>query len=446
MTTARPAPRLALAAALALVALPREPNAQPLRRVSLHLEGAVGGQLTAPQSERFGLGYGVGGRVAVRIVGPLAVQGGAATWWWPGVDGGPTGRLTTFSAGPRGVFELSRALGSVFVDLEAGLGVTGGDGLQRVYLGAGAGWTIPLAAGLVVGPVLRVGDLVASPPAGEAYDDNGSGDAPFWSASVVVGWQGARPSTPVPPPPIAPPRAAPPPAPSPPAPPPPPPPPPPPVDTDGDGVLDPADACPDVPAGAHPDPARVGCPLADRDRDTVPDVTDHCPDEPGAPSLDPQRNGCPSNVRVTGQRIEILEPVHFDTARATIRRRSHPLLASVADVMQASTDIRRVSIEGHCDDRGDPQGNLELSQRRVESVMRWLTEHGVDAARLEAHGFGDTRPVASNRSGSGRARNRRVEFRIVDPAPATPDAAPETAADLDDRGHDRHGRRRHRRR
>lgn len=347
------------------------------------------------------------------------MHGAATTWWWPGADGGPTCRLTTFSGGPRGVFALSPALGSVFVDLEAGLGVTGGEGLQRLYLGAGAGWTIPITAGLVVGPVLRVGDLVSPPPAGEAFDNNGSGGAFFWSASVLVGWQGARPSTPAAPPP---------------------------VDRDGDGVLDPVDHCPDVPAGAHPDPARAGCPLADRDHDTVPDVTDHCPDEPGAPSLDPLRNGCPSNVRVTGQRIEILEPVHFDTARATIRRRSFRLLAGVADVMRASADIRRVSIEGHSDDRGDPQGNLDLSQRRVDSVMRWLTENGVDASRLEAHGFGDTRPIASNHSGRGRARNRRVEFRIVDPAPATSAAAPETSTDLadDDRGHGHHRGRRHR--
>lgn len=453
MTTARPTPRPALpalVAALSLAALPREASAQLLQRLSLHLEGSLGSQLTAPQSERFGLGYGVGGRLAVRVIGPLAVQAGASTWWWPGVDGGPTGRLTTFSGGLRGVFELTPRLGSVFVDLEAGLGVTGGDGLQRLYLGAGVGWSIPLAAGFVAGPVVRFGDLIASPPAGEEFDNNGSGDALFWSAGLQVGWQGARPRAPVAPPPVAPPVAAPRPVAPPPPPPPAAPPPaaPPPVDTDVDGVLDPVDQCPDVPAGAHPDPARAGCPLADRDHDTVPDVADHCPDEPGAPSLDPLRNGCPSNVRVTSQQIEILEPVHFDTARATIRRRSFRLLASVADAMRASADIRRVSIEGHCDDRGDPQGNLELSQRRVDSVMRWLTEHGVDASRLEAHGFGAARPIASNESGRGRARNRRVEFRIVDPAPTASAAAPApaTPSDLadDDRGHHRSRHRRHR--
>lgn len=202
-------------------------------------------------------------------------------------------------------------------------------------------------------------------------------------------------------------------------------------DRDGDGVLDHQDQCPDVPAGPHPDPARPGCPLADRDQDTVPDATDHCPDQPGAPNVDPMRNGCPSLVRVEASQIRILQQVLFATNRATILPRSFPLLQAVADVFQAVPQIRRVSIEGHTDNRGPAARNQRLSQQRAEAVMAWLVAHQVEASRLEAHGFGDTRPLAPNTAEVGRAQNRRVEFRIVDqggvaasPAPLTPASTP----------------------
>jgi outer membrane protein OmpA-like peptidoglycan-associated protein len=85
-----------------------------------------------------------------------------------------------------------------------------------------------------------------------------------------------------------------------------------------------------------------------------------------------------------------------------------------------------VAIEGHTDDVNDDAANMDLSNRRAASVLRWLTDHGIAATRLEAHGFGETRPVrpiAGLRRRAlrdARAMNRRVEFRIVDPAIAAP--------------------------
>ncbi len=197
-------------------------------------------------------------------------------------------------------------------------------------------------------------------------------------------------------------------------------------DVDNDQVLDHDDQCRTVHAGVHPDAARPGCPLPDRDNDSVPDPTDHCPDQPGAPSPDPVRNGCPGLVRVEGGQVRILQQVFFATNRETILPRSFPLLQAVADALTASPDIRRVEVEGHTDSVGNDAHNLDLSQRRANSVMAWLTQHGIVATRLEARGYGETHPIATNATGAGRAQNRRVEFHIVDPAPAS--AAPASAA------------------
>jgi outer membrane protein OmpA-like peptidoglycan-associated protein len=185
------------------------------------------------------------------------------------------------------------------------------------------------------------------------------------------------------------------------------------VDTDGDGVFDGQDRCPSVPAGVHPDPAQPGCPLADRDDDTVPDVKDACPDEPGAPSTNPKKNGCPGLVLVRQGSLTILSPVHFATGKDKILPDSFPVLQAVAEALIAEPEIKKVSIEGHTDDRGGHDFNMDLSQRRTQSVRTWLIEHGVAPDRLEAHGLGETQPLMPNATEAGRAKNRRVEFRIL---------------------------------
>jgi len=199
-------------------------------------------------------------------------------------------------------------------------------------------------------------------------------------------------------------------------------------DGDSDGVFDHADQCPTEPTGLHADPARAGCPAPDRDHDSVPDLTDHCPDRPGAPSADPARNGCPGLVLVDGGQIRINRPVFFAPNRDVVLATSFPVLTAVADALAATPEIRHVSVEGHTDDVGDDAANLALSQRRAASVVTWLTGHGIDASRLTSTGFGETRPVTPGTTGPIRARNRRVEFRIVSDADAQAPAAPAAAA------------------
>jgi len=100
------------------------------------------------------------------------------------------------------------------------------------------------------------------------------------------------------------------------------------------------------------------------------------------------------------------------------------VLSAVADALRATPNIKRLDVEGHTDAQGKAESNVDLSRRRAESVRRWLASHGVEAERLEAHGFGGGRPVATNKTSTGRAANRRVEFVILDPAPTAGETPP----------------------
>ncbi len=195
-------------------------------------------------------------------------------------------------------------------------------------------------------------------------------------------------------------------------------------DTDMDGVQDPRDLCPQEPIGYFPDPDRLGCPLPDRDKDSVPDKTDACPDKPGAPNPDPKKNGCPGLLEVRGGQIVIMRPVFFATDKDVILPQSFPVLQAVAGALVATPGIRLVRIEGHTDSDGNWLYNIDLSQRRARSVRNWLLAHGIDEARLAAEGFGPDRPVDTNKTPAGKAKNRRVEFHIAD-QPTPPQAAPQ---------------------
>ena len=178
-------------------------------------------------------------------------------------------------------------------------------------------------------------------------------------------------------------------------------------DTDGDGIPDNSDACPNEPGPA----ATNGCP--DRDHDGVIDSKDKCPDIFGKPEFDGCPPPTPSNVRLTKDKIEILEAVHFDTNKATIKRDSFGLLKNVAKVMDDNPNLARIRVEGHTDNTGDKKKNLKLSQDRARSVMDFLVGAGVAPGRLVSEGFGDTKPIDDNSTTKGKAANRRVEFVIV---------------------------------
>jgi len=431
---------------------------------------------------QYGLAVQGSVRLGFTLVGPLALQASFSTWWFPSesVGGANTdGQQYSASGGLR--FEpMLGSAGRLFLDGNVGLGVTAAH--NRLSVDAGLGFEFALSRGVGLGPVVRYGHLFAAegvqdhpsdaqywsgglslslrmaPAIAGPLDTDGDGilDADDACPTEPAGAtpdpahhggllhdrdgdgvtdsddlcpnepQGDHPSTMR--------RGC------------------PAVDSDGDGVFDAQDLCPTAPQGDHPDPARLGCPdgdddadgvfnhvdqcpqeamgllpdtarpgcpLADRDHDMVPDATDACPDVVGAPDVNPRRNGCPGLVVVRDGMIVILQPVFFATNRDRILAPSVRVLTAVVSALRAQPQIRRIGVEGHTDNVGSDEDNLSLSQRRAQAVATWLTQHGIDAGRVEARGFGASRPIVPNDVASGRAANRRVEFHILDPQPRT---------------------------
>ncbi|HEY3448813.1 MAG TPA: OmpA family protein [Myxococcales bacterium] len=179
-------------------------------------------------------------------------------------------------------------------------------------------------------------------------------------------------------------------------------------DTDGDGIPDFKDRCPKEAGPAEYD----GCP--DSDNDEVPDVDDKCPDKPGPAEAD----GCPKAkpwVVYEAGKLILKDAVHFDSGRASIKQNSLPILDDLAGLLKLHPEIKKVRIDGHTDNQGPAVMNLELSQKRAEAVVAYLVaKGGIEPGRLSAKGFGLERPIGSNATPLGRAKNRRVECSILE--------------------------------
>ena len=151
----------------------------------------------------------------------------------------------------------------------------------------------------------------------------------------------------------------------------------------------------------------------DSDGDGVPDRLDNCPHEKGPAD----NHGCPrvdkQVVAVHEDQIEILEKVYFAPAKANIHPRSTRLVTQIARVLKSHPEIVLVEVAGHTDNRGGAAMNLALSQARAGSVVAALVRRGIPEQRLQAHGYGLSRPVDSNATPQGREKNRRVEFRVL---------------------------------
>lgn len=189
-------------------------------------------------------------------------------------------------------------------------------------------------------------------------------------------------------------------------------------DRDGDGVVDLQDKCPDDPEDRDGLQDEDGCPEQDADSDGVLDVRDACPLVAGMEQGDPKRDGCSAKprklvVEADKGELRLLEPVQFETATAELKQVSYGLLDEVVAVLRDGPDIR-LAIHGHTDSRGSAAYNRELSQRRAQAVVKYLTDKGIAFDRLQARGFGPDKPIATNDTEEGRAANRRVEFKILE--------------------------------
>jgi outer membrane protein OmpA-like peptidoglycan-associated protein len=149
----------------------------------------------------------------------------------------------------------------------------------------------------------------------------------------------------------------------------------------------------------------------DQDADGIIDSTDACPNERGAPNADPTKSGCPQLARVimSSSEIKILHVIQFDRDSSQVKPASFVILDQVAHVLRENPQIRALTIEGHASSgEKDPWG---LSAKRAAEVKKRLVERGV-ATELKTASTGETKPIASNATDDGRARNRRVEFHI----------------------------------
>ena len=212
------------------------------------------------------------------------------------------------------------------------------------------------------------------------------------------------------------------------------------LDTDGDGVPDYLDECPNTPAGAIGLVDEKGCEL-DSDGDSVPDWRDLCPNTPveargfidangceldtdgdGVPDWQDKcpttagpaiNKGCPEVKREVRTLLQkAMKGIAFDNGKATIKKKSYPLLDQIAQTFIDNPDFI-IEVQGHTDNVGKAKLNKELSEKRANAVMNYLIGKGVPAGRMTAKGFGDEMPIADNKTKAGREKNRRVEFNIT---------------------------------
>jgi outer membrane protein OmpA-like peptidoglycan-associated protein len=146
-------------------------------------------------------------------------------------------------------------------------------------------------------------------------------------------------------------------------------------------------------------------------------IDDASPDEPGAV----ENEAVPQEPRVIieDSGLEILDKIYFNVDSAQLQRRSHAILDNVAEVLNAHPEITNIQVEGHTDPTGPAAYNMKLSQRRAESVVRYLVDvGGVSKERFIAEGFGETQLlVPGAKTKMELAQNRRVEFHIAEAGP-----------------------------
>jgi OOP family OmpA-OmpF porin len=173
-----------------------------------------------------------------------------------------------------------------------------------------------------------------------------------------------------------------------------------PRDRDGDGVPDHRDTCPNSPAGSAVD--ERGC-APDADMDGIPDSSDQCPGTARGKAVDSK--GCHITLSLTG--------LNFGTDSAEFDAQAREQLDEAVSVLKLSPEMR-VRVEGHTDSRGSESHNQRLSEKRANAVMQYLIGQGINAGRLESRGYGESSPIASNDTAEGQARNRRVDFAVVE--------------------------------
>lgn len=176
-------------------------------------------------------------------------------------------------------------------------------------------------------------------------------------------------------------------------------------DTDGDGVQDKEDKCKDVKGPKE----NGGCPWPDRDGDKVLDKDDRCPDVAGTVA----NNGCPEVTEEAIKRLnDYAKTILFDSGKASFQQQTYPVLQAIVAILKEYPNSN-FSIEGHTDSDGKDAANQTLSENRAAAVKNYLIENGIAASRLSSAGFGESKPIDTNKTKAGKANNRRVEVKLV---------------------------------
>ena len=205
-------------------------------------------------------------------------------------------------------------------------------------------------------------------------------------------------------------------------------------DSDGDGVEDSKDMCPNTPKGVEVD--EFGCPI-DSDHDGVPDYLDKCPDTPAGTTVD--QNGCPVKTGTKEQKetkevpkkenektneagriippaeissVTLYMDTYFEPGRDKLLPKAYTLLDILVNTIKAYPDSKW-TIYGYTDSTGAAQHNLEISKKAAQTVADYLESKGANPNQLEVEGYGEANPVFSNDFPDGRALNRRVEIKYV---------------------------------
>lgn len=174
-----------------------------------------------------------------------------------------------------------------------------------------------------------------------------------------------------------------------------------PMDNDKDGIVNEEDLCPEIPGIL----AFKGC--ADTDGDGVADNEDRCPAVKGTI----ENKGCPAIAKEDVVRINVIaSKIYFETGSAKLKLISNTQLDDLAAILKRYEAVK-LTVEGHTDNVGNDDFNMDLSQKRTQSVKEYLISKGIAESRLNATGYGETKPVADNKTATGRAKNRRVELK-----------------------------------
>jgi outer membrane protein OmpA-like peptidoglycan-associated protein len=186
-------------------------------------------------------------------------------------------------------------------------------------------------------------------------------------------------------------------------------------DNDADGIPDVKDRCPNEPEDKDGFQDEDGCPDPDNDGDGIPDVRDRCPNQPETKNNYQDDDGCPDEVPAEVKKFTgVIEGIYFKTGSAEILSGSYVVLDRALKVLQEYPAVN-LEISGHTDNRGGAAYNRNLSQRRADAVRTYFLTRGISPARLISVGYGPSRPLSDNRSAAGRAKNRRTEFRLINP-------------------------------